>query len=236
MDKTMTDEIKMKSPTDFSDPEDWRAYVRASIPAEDVDYVLAFERTQLFLRFYDLREMKPPAEVQPELDRIAMFREPERTESLEAFNDRLLAAATMQLMVGNNTFNVAADHSDTSIDPRTQIITLIDYLVQTSPCFAFWRQYAKDADHATRLTWEEFVASMYRNALSKNTKSEAEYALLIGQLGKLLAHYRDENLYLPPLLYERIWFLDRLRGCERNLQARAVVQELIEAMKPCVSA
>jgi len=46
----------------------------------------------------------------------------------------------------------------------------------------------------------------------------------------LLTHYRDNNLPLPPLAYERIWFLNWLRGPERNLQARAVVQGLIEAI------
>ena len=66
--------------------------------------------------------------------------------------------------------------------------------------------------------------------------SDREYAVLIGQLGQLLTHYRDNSLRLPPFLFERIWFLDRLRGPERTLQARAVVQGLIEAMKPCASA
>ena len=60
--------------------------------------------------------------------------------------------------------------------------------------------------------------------------------MLIGQLGQLLTHYRDNNLPLPQLLFERIWFLNWLRGPQRNLQARAVVQCLIEAMKPCASA
>jgi len=42
--------------------------------------------------------MKPPVEVKAELDRIAKLNEPERTEALEAFNDLLLATATIELM------------------------------------------------------------------------------------------------------------------------------------------
>jgi hypothetical protein len=166
-----------------------------------------------------------------------MLREPQRTEALEAFNDRFLAAATMQLMLGIKPFNVPAKHSVTPIDLRTQIATLLDHLSRTSPCYALWLRYAKEIEPAAKHpSWDEIVASKYGNDPSKNTNSEAEYALLIGQLGQLLVHFRDDKLPLPPLLYERIWFLDQLRGPERNLQARAVVQGLIEAIKPCASA
>jgi hypothetical protein len=236
MGKTMTDKLRIKSSNDFADPSEWRDYVRAFVPAEEVDYVLAFERTQLFLCFYKLRGMKPPAEVKAELDRIAKLNDPERTEALEAFNDWLLATTTMRLMLGNESPNVDANHFDTPTDPRTQIDILLDHLGRTSPCFVFWRHYRKDADTASRPSWEKFIATLHRNELSKNTNSDREYALLIGQLGQLLTHYRDGSLRLPPFLFERIWFLDRLRGPERTLQARAVVQGLIEAMKPCASA
>ena len=80
------------------------------------------------------------------------------------------------------------------------------------------------------------MAALHSMDLSKGGRIEAEYEVLTGQLGHLLAHYRDNNRPLPPLSFERIWFLNWLRGAERNLQARAIVQELIEAMKPCASA
>jgi hypothetical protein len=236
MDKAMTDKLKIKSSRDFADPREWRDYVRVFVPDEDVDYVLAFERAQLFLCFYKLRGMKPPTEVKAELDRIAKLNEPERTEAIEAFNDSLLATATIQLMSECKSYTVAANQSDPPIDPHTQIDTLFEHLGRTSPCYRFWRRYTGSADSAGRLPWEEFVATLHSRDLSKNAKSEEEYELLIGQLGQLLAHYRDNNRPLPPLSFERIWFLDRMRGPERNLQARAVVQGLIEAMKPCASA
>ena len=236
MDKAMANKLKFKSSKDFADPAEWREYVRAFVPDEDVDYVLAFERTQLFLCFYKLRGMKPPTEVKAELDRIAKLNEPERTEALEAFNDSLLATATIELMSECKSAAVIAGHSDNQTDPREVIDTLLDHLGRTSPCYRFWRHYTGSSDSGGRLPWEEFVTNFHNQVLPKSTKYEEEFDLLMGQLGQLLAHYRDNNHPLPRLSFERIWFLDRLRGPERNLQARAVVQGLIEAMKPCASA
>jgi len=236
MGKAMTDKLKIKSSKDFADPREWCDYVRAFVPDEDVDYVLAFERAQLFLCFYKLREMKLPTEVKAELDRIAKLNEPERTEALEALNDLLLATATMQLMSECKSAVVIADHSDNQTDPREVIDTRLDHLTRTSPCYRSWRHYTGSTDSTGQRPWKEFVATLHSLDLPKNAKSDREYEVLIGQLGQLLAHYRYNNLPLPPLSFERIWFLDRLRGPERNLQARAVVQGLIEAMKPCASA
>lgn len=236
MGRAMTNKLKIKSSRDFADPAEWREYVRAFVPEEDVNYALAFERTQLFLCFYRLREIRPPVEVKMELDRIERLNEPERTEAIEAFNDLLLATATMQLMSECKSSEVSADHSNNDVDPREQIGTLLDHLGRTSPCYRFWRHYTGSPDSAKRRPWEEFISTFHSRDLSKSSKREGEYALLIGQLAQLLAHYRDNNLSLPPLSFERIWFLDRLREPERNLQARAVVQGLIEAMKPCASA
>jgi hypothetical protein len=236
MGKAMIDKLKVKSSKDFADPREWRDYVRAFVPDEDVDYVLAFERTQLFLCFYKLRGMKPPTEVKAELDRIAKLNEPERTGALESFNDGLLATATMQLMSECKSNTVSDNQPGVPIDRREQIDTLLEHLGRTSPCYRFWCHDTGSSDSVGQLPWEEFVATLHSLELSKNTKSEEEYEVLIGQLGQLLAHYRDNNRPLPPLSFERIWFLDWLRGPERNLQARAVVQGLIEAMKPCASA
>ncbi len=233
MGKAMTNKLKIKSSRDFADPAEWREYIRALVPDENVNYVLAFERTQLFLCFYRLRGMQPPVEVKAELDRIAKLNEPERTEALEVLNDLLLATATMQLMSECKSSGVSADHSDNQMDPREQIDTLLDHLGRTSPCYRFWRHYTGSAE---RRSWEEFISTFHSRDLSESAKRDGEYALLIGQLGQLLTHYRDNNRPLPPLSFERIWFLNWLRGPERNLQARAVVQGLIEAMKPCASA
>ena len=36
------DKIPLKSPIDFADPKDWRAYIRETVPPDEVDYTLAF--------------------------------------------------------------------------------------------------------------------------------------------------------------------------------------------------
>ena len=236
MAKSMSNKLKIKSSRDFADPAEWREYVRAFVPDEDVNYVLAFERTQLFLCFYKLRGMEPPVEVKAELDRIAKLDEPGRTEALESFNDLLLASATMRLMSECKSHTVTADCASDYNDPREQIDTLLDHLARTNPCFRFWRHCVSVANAARRVHWAEFVTALHSVGTSKSEEIEAEYEVLTGQLGQLLAQYRDNNRSLPPLSFERIWFLNWLRGPERNLQARAVVQELIEAMKPCASA
>jgi len=236
MGKAMTKKLINKSSKDFASRMEWRDYLRIVAPDEEVDYVLAFDRTQLLLCFYKLRGMKPPFEVKTELDRIAKLNEPERTDALEAFNDLLLATATIKLMAECRSHLVANNHSDPPADPRAQIDTLLEHLGKTSPCYRFWRHYTASPDSDGRIPWEKFVARRHSRDHSKNSKREEEYELLMGQLAQMLAHYRDNNLSLPPLSFERIWFLERLRGPERNLQARAVVQGLIEAMKPCASA
>jgi hypothetical protein len=58
----------------------------------------------------------------------------------------------------------------------------------------------------------------------------------MGQLGKIFVIFRNRNLVLPALHHERIRFLHHLRGPERNLQARAIVQDLLEVIAPCASA
>src|ERR1039458_2484805 len=97
----MTDKIPLKSPTDFADPKDWRAYIRETVPSDKVDYTLAYGRTTLFIRFYEGRGLSFPDEFRAELNRIEEIHEPERTALLEALNGRIFAAMT-QLLLGNS--------------------------------------------------------------------------------------------------------------------------------------
>lgn len=236
MGEAMTTNLKVKSSEEFADPREWREYVRAVVPDEDLNSVLAFERTQLLVCFYKLRGMEPPVEVEAELDRIAKLNESERREALEALNDMLLASATMRLMAECKSHSASADCANDYYDPRGQIDTLLEHLGRTNPCYRFWRHQITLADSSARMPWAEFVATLHSLDASESARIEEEYELLTGQLGQLLAQYRDNNQPLPPLSFERIWFLNRLRGPEQLLQTRAVVQELIEAMKLCASA
>jgi len=220
----MTDKHSLKLPTEFYDPREWRAYVRATVPPEDVDFALAYGRTALFLRFYEVRGERFPEEFRAELTRIDGLSDPARTESLVALNERILASMT-QLLV-NRTAPSAFDESRTPHE-------LIDNLARANPGFALWTHYSKCVQQQPDSPcWEEYVANECADAV----EGEIEFTLLMGDLGKLLALFRDRNLALPPLYFERIAFLHHLHGPESNLQARAVVQGLLEVIASCASA
>lgn len=224
----MTDKHSLKLPTDFSDPKEWRAYVRATVPTEDVDFMLAYGRTMLFLRFYEVRGERFPEEFRAELTRIDGLSDPVRTASLVALNDRILAAMTQFLVTP-----AASSVFDEAGTPRKLIGNLLDYLARSNPSFALWIYYSKIVQHQPDAPcWQEYVA----NECKDGADGEIEFTLLMGDLDKLLALFRDRQLALPPLYFERISFLHHLRGPERNLQARTVVQGLLEVITSCASA
>ena len=224
----MTDKHSMKLPTDFSDPVEWRAYVRATVQPEDVNFTLAYGRTALFLRFYEVRGERFPEEFRAELTRIDGLSDPVRTESLVVLNGRILAAMTQLLATP-----AASSAFDEAGTPRELIDKLLDNLARNSPRFALWAHYSKLVQQQPEaLCWEDYVA----NECGGGAESEVAFTLLMGDLGKLLVLFRDRNLALPPLYFERILFLHLLRTSERTLQARAVVQGLLEVIASCASA
>ncbi|MGA7829799.1 MAG: hypothetical protein WCA21_02430 [Terracidiphilus sp.] len=229
----MADKIPLKSPTDFSDPKDWRAYIRETVPPNEVDYTLAFGRTTLFIRFYEGRGLSFPDEFRTELNRIKDIREPERTALLEALNGRIFAAMTQFLLGTSEAANSETVASAELTSLRETVEHLLDYLTKKNPSFALWTHYTKQIRQTPDApTWEEFVAKEFSGA----DDPEVEFTLLMGQLGKILVIFRDRNLVLPALHLERIQFLHHLRGPERNQQARAIVQDLLEVIAPCASA
>jgi hypothetical protein len=229
----MADKIPLKSPTDFADPKDWRAYIRETVPPEEVNYTLAFGRTTLFIRFYEGRGLSFSDEFRAELNRIEDIREPERTAQLEALNGRIFTAMTQLLLGTSEAANSATPTSAEPTSPRETVENLFDYLAKKNPSFALWTHYTKHIQLIPDApTWEEFVAKEFNGADDR----EAEFTLLMGQLGKILVIFRDRNLVLPALHLERIQFLHHLRGPERNQQARAIVQDLLEVITPCASA
>jgi hypothetical protein len=229
----MVDKIPLKSPTEFADAKDWRAYIRETVPPDEVDYSLAFGRSTLFIRFYEGRGLSFPDEFRAELNRIEEIREPERTALLEALNGRIFGAMTQLLLGPSETANSATIASAEPTSPRETVENLLDYLVKKNPSFALWVHYTEQIQQIPDApTWEEFVAKEFNGA----DGPEAEFTLLMSQLGKILVIFRDRNLVLPTLHLERIQFLHHLRGPERNLQARAIVQSLLEVIAPCASA
>ena len=224
----MTDKHSSIFPTDFSDPIEWRAYVRATVQPEDVNFTLAYGRTALFLRFYEVRGERFPEEFRAELTRIDGLSDPVRTESLVVLNGRILAAMTQLLATP-----AASSAFDEAGTPRELIDKLLDNLARNSPRFALWAHYSKLVQQQPEaLCWEDYVA----NECGGGAESEVAFTLLMGDLGILLVLFRDRNLALPPLYFERILFLHLLRTSERTLQARAVVQGLLEVIASCASA
>jgi len=169
-----------------------------------------------------------PEEFRAELSRIVGLSDPARTESLVALNDRILATMTQLLVTP-----AASSAGGESEYPQELIGNLLDNLARNNPCFALWAHYSKCVQQQPDSPcWEEYVA----NECADGVEGEIEFTLLMGDLGKLLALFRDRNLALPLLYFERIAFLHHLRGPERNLQARAVVQGLLEVIASCASA
>ena len=229
----MTDKIPLKSPTDFADPKDWRAYIRETVPPNEVDYTLAFGRTTLFIRFYEGRGLSFPDEFSAELNRIEDIREPERTALLEALNGRIFTVMTQLLLGNSEAADSATVASAETTSPRETVANLLDYLAKKNASFALWTHYLKQIQQAPDApTWEEFVAKEFNGA----DDPEVEFTLLMDRLGKILVIFRDRNLVLSALHLERIQFLHHLRGPERNQQARAIVQDLLEVIAPCASA
>jgi hypothetical protein len=190
---------------------------------------LAFGRTKLFLSFFEARKQSFPSELKHELDRLQKLSDPERTQTLEALNGRIFARMN-QLLI-----EAAPPDDDTVVveSPRQELQRLLDYIGRTSPAFALWIAYKGLASRASAaLGWEDYVYQ----ALGATSGNEVEFTLLMSQLGELLYQYRDNNRMLPHLYFQRIWFLHHYRTADRNLQARALVQGLLEEIYSCTFA
>jgi hypothetical protein len=224
---------QLKSPTDFPHPDEWRKYVRQTVPAHEVDYTLAFGRTIMFARFYEIRNQPFPDRFSNELAANSRLHGPERTEALEALNDRIFADMTEFLVAAAQPKDSEGTERATPVAPRETTDELVAYLAKENPFYALWVRYASPTERPNgELAWEKFVAQ----ELGEGTNEEIEFALLVGQLGKLLTYFRDRNLALPPHFSGRVWFLHSLPGAERNAHTRALVQGLAEAMGSCASA
>ena len=228
----MTQRVSLKSPNDFASNEEWRAYARHNFPEEEVNYVLAWGRTQRFIKFYETRKQPFPERFATELHSIEHLSEPKRTAELEALNNRILADMWQFLLVAAPP---KADQGE-SIFPTTSreiVEELLTHLRARNPYFAIWTYYADNLERSEgSISWREFAARQ----LGEDSGSEMEFTLRMGELGKLLQRYRDAELALPPRAFYLIWFLHNAKEKERNLQARLLVQQLLEAMTPCASA
>ncbi|HEY0308150.1 MAG TPA: hypothetical protein VGB94_08315 [Acidobacteriaceae bacterium] len=221
-----------KTPSSFSSHDEWLSYVRENIPAAGQPYALAYGRTELFKSFYELRKQAFPIEFTQELKSIHALHDPERTNRLESLNQRIFASLTAFLLTQAQPEVVTADAA-LPVSPREQVQELLDYLTSRNPYFALWTGYKNgiegDFDAAG---WEKHLCEK----LGPESQDDIAFTRSMVELDKLLLYCRDRNLLLPRYFFERCWFLHCLRGRERMLQTRAVLDTLTAEIAACVSA
>jgi len=220
------------TPASFNSHDEWLAYVRNEIPVAEQAYELAIGRTQLFRSFYRTRQLEFPSPFAEELERLHKLHDPERTTVLEALNDTIFRSLTKHLIECARPTNAGNDVQE-PVSPQAQIDQLLSHLEQRNPYFARWIEYKNGvADDQTVKKWDEYLLQ----TLGAASADEVAFAHAMVELDKLLGIFRDRNLTLPSLGFERIWFLHYLRGPERMAQTRAVLGLLTAELAPCTSA
>ena len=220
------------TPANFSNHDEWLAYVRSEIPGAEQPYELAMGRAERFRSFYRIRRLEFPRQFAVELERIHKLHEPERTAALEALNDTIFRRLNKHLFECARPTN-AGNEAQAPVPAQAQIDQLLSHLAQRNPYFARWIEYKKGvADHEIVEKWDEYLLQ----TLGAESADEVAFAHAMVELDRLLGIFRDRNLALPSLGFERIWFLHYLRGPERMAQARAVLGMLTAELAPCTSA
>jgi len=224
--------MSRKTPANFSSHDEWFSYVREHIPTDEQAYVLACGRTDLFKLFYEARKQTFPIEFMLELEHIQSLQDPERTSDLESLNKLIFANLTDLL------FNQAqAKEVETEVvaqaSPREQIQELHDHLTQKNRYFALWIDYKKAVNgNFTGEDWNDYLCQRLR----KGNDEEIAFTRAMVELDKILLYLYGTNLPLPKYFFERIWFLHLLRGPERMLQTRALLNTLTVEIEVCTSA
>lgn len=221
-----------KTPSDFGSHDDWLTHVRCELPIPEQPYALAVGRLDLFRAFYRMQGLPFPVQFAEELKRIETLLDPGRTVALEALNDAILRALTTHLF--NRAQPITSiDERRAPASPRRQIRELLSHLAQKNPYFALWSDYKSGAtDHSVAEEWDDYLAQ----ELGPQRVEEIDFTRSMVELDRLLTHFHDDNLPLPRLTFERIWFLHYLRGPERMAQTRAVLGTLMAELGACTSA
>ncbi len=221
-----------KTPFDFRSHDGWLAHVREHIPVPEQPYALAFGRTELFRRFYQTQGLPIPTQFGEELERVKTLQDPERTVALETLNEAMFRSLT-KLLFNRARPTRSDDDAQSSASPREQIRQLLGHLTQNNPYFALWVAYKKSVNNRTiDEQWSEYLDQ----ELGPERTEEIAFAQAMVELDKLLTVFRDSNVALPSLSFERIWFLHCIRGPERMAQPRAVLGMLTAELVACTSA
>lgn len=221
----------MKNRTEFLNQEDWRAYVKATVPPENVPFTLSMGLTDTYREFYKVRSQPFPERFSLELERISALTEPERTKKLDVLNDLIMGDAIRFLMTAAG----ASSESEPMYEftPRGTIEGLQEHLRTKNPYYALWTYFQDNlAERDGSPEWRDYVAK----TMGVGGNQEIDFALLVSEMGHVLELYHQREMRLPKHFYFQIWFLHRSNGPERNAMTRALVQELVEGLEPCGSA
>jgi hypothetical protein len=224
--------MKGKTPSDFHNHDEWLSYVRENIPATGQPYALACGRTELFRSFYAVREQTFPTEFALELECIRTLREPERTSKLESLNQHIQASLTKLLFEKAQAKAIVAD-AIIPISPTKQVQQLLDHLTEKNPYFALWTVFKSGVGgNFDAQAWEDYL----REEFGPESEDDIAFTHAMAELDKFLLYFLDRNLRLPKYFFERCWFLHHLRGPERMLQIRALLNTLTAETESCASA
>lgn len=221
-----------RTPSDFRSHDDWLTHVRCEIPIPERPYALAVGRIDLFQSFYRMQGLPFPVQFAEELERIKTLHDSGRTDALEALNDAIFRSLTMHLFSRAQP-TTSIDEQQKPASPRRQVQELLSHLAQKNPYFALWSGYKSGAtDRSVAEEWDDYLAQ----ELGPQCVEEIEFTRSMVELDRLLTQFHDDNLPLPRLAFERIWFLHYLRGPERMAQTRAVLGTLMAELGACTSA
>ena len=218
--------------TDFDNQEEWISYVRVSVPVVEREYVLACGRTELFKSFFEVRKQAFPAEYMQELRRIQTLSDPDRTDSLERLNERIFAGLT-ELLFHEAQPKQVESAALTPVSPKEQVQELLNHLAEKNPYFALWVDYKRGlAEDSDTNDWDIYLSQ----ELGPEDEDAIAFTKAMADLDKLLLYLRDRSVPLPRYFFERAWFLHYLRGPERMLQTRALLNTIVTETRECTSA
>lgn len=216
--------------SNFTNHEEWISYVRDHVPVAERAYALACGRTELFKSFYEVRMRAFPVEFEQDLARIRILPEPKRTADLESLNEHIFASLT-EFLFNEAQPNAVEAAAVAPPPPRERVRELLDHLTQKNPYFAVWVDFKRGAENSDTESWEDYLG----RELGTDDGDEVAFTRAMAELDKLLLYFHDRDLPLPQYFLERAWFLHYLRGPERMLQTRALLNTLTTETGACKS-
>ena len=223
--------MQPKSRASFASHVEWLAYVRRELSRDEQPYALAYGRTELFRRFFELRGQSLPAKLKAKLDLILGLPEPDRADRLDTLNERIMAHL-IEVLFGEAGPTLGQGQHTRRLTPRQQTQELLDHLASRNPYFRLWVNYKGHAGgEFSERGWDEFLCRQ----LGEDDADSLDFTRAMAELDRLLVWSHDHNLPLPRYFFERTWFLHFLHEPERMAQTRALLSTLAAEIPPCMS-